>query len=241
MEGQNQNQNETVNTADKLKKEAVDTAKEVKEAVNNTDIKQDVNKTNGFLSGLFKNPIKEIETVANSSKNEFLKIAMIIFVVWLVAIFINSVIDVFQSYSLVSNMYTNFGTFFRTSVRNVSSVIKSVITPIISLAVLSGIVYIMQKGNNKKSFIQTLSAIIIAKIPVVAAIIVGLLGNINQFYKLTNQFSGFCNIISTILVYFTVKALYGQTDDNSFIKKFAIIIGIFYIARFILTFLGLYI
>lgn len=235
-----QNQKETVNTAEELKKEAVDTAKEVKEAVKNTDIKQDVNKTKGFLSNLFKNPIKEIETVANSSKNEFLKIAIIILVVWLVAIFINSIIGVFHSYSLVSSMYTNFGTFFRTSVKNVSSVIKSVITPIVSLAVLSGIVYIMQK-ENKKSFVQTLSAIIIAKIPVVTASVVALLGNIDQFYKLTSQFSGFCSILSTVLVYFTVKALYGQKEDNTFIKKYALIMGIFYIVRFVLTFLGLYI
>lgn len=235
-----QNKKETVNTAEELKKEAVDTAKEVKEAVKNTDIKQDVNKTKGFLSNLFKNPIKEIETVANSSKNEFLKIAIIILVVWLVAIFINSIIGVFHSYSLVSSMYTNFGTFFRTSVKNVSSVIKSVITPIVSLAVLSGIVYIMQK-ENKKSFVQTLSAIIIAKIPVVTASVVALLGNIDQFYKLTSQFSGFCSILSTVLVYFTVKALYGQKEDNTFIKKYALIMGIFYIVRFVLTFLGLYI
>ena len=235
-----QNQKETVNTAEELKKEAVDTAKEVKEAVKNTDIKQDVNKTKGFLSNLFKNPIKEVETVANSSKNEFLKIAIIVLVVWLVAIFINSIIGVFHSYSLVSSIYTNFGTFFRTSVKNVSSVIKSVITPIVSLVVLSGIVYIMQK-ENKKSFVQTLSAIIIAKIPVVVASFVALLGNINQFYKLTSQFSGFCSIISTILVYFTLKALYGQKEDNTFIKKYALIMGIFYIVRFVLTFLGLYI
>ena len=119
-----QNQKETVNTAEELKKEAVDTAKEVKEAVKNTDIKQDVNKTKGFLSNLFKNPIKEIETVANSSKNEFLKIAIIVLVVWLVAIFINSIIGVFHSYSLVSSIYTNFGTFFRTSVKNVCSSYK---------------------------------------------------------------------------------------------------------------------
>ena len=235
-----QNQKETVNTAEELKKEAVDAAKEVKEAVKNTDIKQDVNKTKGFLSNLFKNPIKEIETVANSSKNEFLKIAIILLVVWLVAVFINSIIGVFHSYSLVSSIYTNFGTFFRTSVKNVSSVIKSVITPIVSLAVLSGIVYIMQK-ENKKSFVQTLSAIIIAKIPVVGASVVALLGNIDQFYKLTSQFSGFCSIISTILVYFTLKALYGQKEDNTFIKKYALIMGIFYIVRFVLTFLGLYI
>lgn len=235
-----QNQKETVNTAEELKKEAVDAAKEVKEAVKNTDIKQDVNKTKGFLSNLFKNPIKEIETVANSSKNEFLKIAIILLVVWLVAVFINSIIGVFHSYSLVSSIYTNFGTFFRTSVKNVSSVIKSVITPIVSLAVLSGIVYIMQK-ENKKSFVQTLSAIIIAKIPVVVASVIALLGNIDQFYKLTSQFSGFCGIISTILVYFTLKALYGQKEDNTFIKKYALIMGIFYIVRFVLTFLGLYI
>lgn len=235
---ENQN-NEKINTED-IKKEAVDTAKEVKEAVKNTDIKKDVNATKGFISNLFKNPIQEIETVANSPKNQFLKIAIVILVIWLVAAFIGAVIDVFQSYSVVSSLYTNFGTFLRNSVNNVFSVVKAVITPFLSLVVLTGIVYLMAK-DKKKTFIQVATSIVIAKIPVVLATVVGLLGNFSQVYKITSPFSAFCSVISTVLVYFTIKSLYGEKEDNSFMKKFAIIMGIFYIARFVISFFGIYI
>ena len=232
--------NEKIDT-EEIKMEAESAAKEVKEAVKNADIKKDVNATKGFISNFFKNPIQDIESVANSSKNQFLKIAIIVLVIWLVATFIGKVIDIFQSYSYVSNMYINFGTFLKTSVNNIFSVIKAVITPLLSLIVLSGIIYMMAK-DKKKPFIQVATSIVIAKIPVVLATVVSLLEIFgNQVYKITNPFSSFCSVISTVLLYFTIKSLYGEKEDNNFIKKFAIIIGIFYIVRFIISFFGIYI
>ena len=232
--------NEKTNT-EEIKMEAESAAKEVKEAVKNADIKKDVTATKGFISNFFKNPIQEIESVANSSKNQFLKIAIIVLVIWLVATFIGKVIDIFQSYSYVSNMYINFGTFLKTSVNNIFSVIKAVITPLLSLIVLSGIIYMMAK-DKKKPFIQVATSIVIAKIPVVLATVVSLLEIFgNQVYKITSPFSSFCSMISTVLLYFTIKALYRENEDNNFIKKFAIIIGIFYIVRFIISFFGIYI
>ena len=236
-ENQNQN-NEKINT-EEIKKEAVNTAQEVKEAVKNTDVKKDVNVAKGFISNFFKNPLQEIETVASSSKNQFLKIAIIVLVIWLIASFIGAVIDVFDSYTLFSGI--SVGTFLKISVNNIFSVVKAVITPFISLVILSGIVYIMAK-DKKKPFIQIATSVVIAKIPVIIATIASLLEVFSsQVYKITGPFSAFCNIISTVLLYFTVKSLYGQKEDNSFIKTFAIIMGIFYIARFVISFFGLYI
>lgn len=237
---ENKNQNNEAINAEEIKKEASETAKEVKEAVKSADIKKDVNATKGFISNLFKNPIQEIETVAKSSKNEFLKIAIVVLVIWLAAVLIGAIINIFQSYSLVSSLYTSFGTFLKNSVNNVFSVVKAIITPLISLVILCGIVYLMAK-DKKKPFVNIITSIVIAKIPVVLASVIGLLGNFSQVYKITSPFSGFCSVISTVLVYFSIKALYGEKDDNSFIKKFAIIMGIFYIAKFIISFFGIYI
>lgn len=236
-----ENQNNEKTNTEEIKKEAANTAKEVKEAVKNVDIKKDVNATKGFISNFFKNPIQQIESVANSSKNQFLKIAIVVLVIWLVATFIGKVIDIFQSYSYVSSLYTSFGTFFKNSVNNVFAVIKAVITPLLSLVILSGIVYMMAK-DKKKPFIHVATSIIISKVPIVLATVVSLLEVFgNQVYKITSPFSTFCSIISTVLLYFTIKALYGEKEDNTFIKKFAIIIGIFYIVRFVISFFGIYI
>lgn len=233
-----ENQNSDKINTEEIKKQATDTAKEVKEAVKNADFKKDVNATKGFLSNLFKNPINEIEKVAKSNKNEFLKIAIIVLVIWLVSVLIGSLISVFNSYSSIYGLHMSFGTFLKNSVNNVFSIVKSVISPVLSVVILSGIVYMMSK-DKKRPFVQIITSIVIAKIPVVLASVLSLLGYISQVYKITSPFSGFCNVISIVLVYFTIKSLYtDDANDNVFIKNFAIIMGIFYVAKFIISFFG---
>lgn len=240
MDENNVQNNEQVN-AEELKKEAQETVKEVKEAIKNTDIKKEVNAITDFFKNFFKNPIGKIDNVANSSKNQFLKLAIVILVVWLVAEFIGAVINVFQSYSLVSSLYNSFGTFLKTSVNNIFSVIKTVITPVISLSLLCGIIYVVTK-NSKKPFMNVVYSVSVAKIPVILASVVGLLDIFgSQVYKILNPFTSFCSILSTVLVYFAIKSLSNEKDDNVAIKKFAIVMGIFYIVKFVVSFFGLYI
>lgn len=240
MDENNVQNNEQVNT-EELKKEAQETVKEVKEAVKNTNIKKEVNAVTEFIKNFFKNPIREIDNAAKSSKNQFLKLAIIILVIWLVAEFIGAVINVFQSYSLVSSLYNSFGTFLKTSVNNIFSVIKAVITPFISLALLCGIIYVVTK-NSKKPFMNVVYSVAVAKIPVVLATVVGLSDIFgSQVYKILNPFTSFCSILSTVLVYFAIKSLSDEKDDNVAIKKFAIVMGIFYIVKFVFSFFGLYI
>lgn len=233
------NQNNQINT-EEIKKEAINTANEVKESLKNTDIKKDANAAKGFVSNFIKNPIQEINNVVNS-KNQFLKIAIIILAVWVVATLVAEIISIFQSYSYLYSSYTTVERFFKNAFSNIVSIVKSIIAPVLSLVVLSGATYFMAK-DKKKPFINIATSLMIAKIPVVLASVVSLLGILgNQVYKITSPFSSFCSIISTVLVYFTIKALYSETDDNTFIKKFAIIMGIFYIAKFVINFLGIYI
>ncbi len=238
MEENNQN-NEKIST-DAIKKEAVDTANQVKETLKNTDLKKDANEAKGFVSNFFKNPINEIENVVNSSKNQFLKIAIIVLVVWLVAVLVDQIITTVSYYTSYSSSLT-IGTFFKHAFSNVLSLVKAVIAPLLSVVVISAISYFMSK-DKKHSFIQTATSVVMAKIPVAIAAVVSLLDVIgNQVYKITSPFSGFCSIISVVLLYFTLKSLNGEKEDNTFMKKFAIIMGIFYVAKFIINFFGIYI
>ena len=121
------------------------------------------------------------------------------------------------------------------------NIIKDLLVPILTLLVLAVSIYLIN-NKNKKSFLTILITVIIAKIPVVIATVVSLLNIINSSVsKLTTPFSGFCNIISTVLLYFGTKSLFEEKEDNKFIKKFAAVMGIYYLAKFILTFFGLYI
>lgn len=238
MDENSQQNNEQVNS-EEVKKETAEPIKEVQQNVKNSNIKNEVNDITVFFKNFFKSPIEEIDKVAKSSKNQFLKISIIILVVWLVAHFIIAVVNVFQSYSLVSSLYYSFGTFLRNSVNNVFSVIKSVVTPFISLAVLCGIIYFVTK-NKKKSFMNVVTSVVVAKIPVILSTVVSILGIFgSQTYNIINTFSGFCSIISTVLVYFAIKSLHEEKDDNIAIKKFVVVMGIFYIVKFVVSFFGL--
>lgn len=238
MDENNAQNNEQVN-AEEIQKESIETAKEENAAVKNVDMKKEVNAVTDFIKNFFKNPIKEIDTASQASKSQFLKMAIIILVVWLVAEFIGSIVNVFQSYSLVSSLYSTFGTFLKNSVNNIFSIVKSVITPFISLAVLCGIIYVVTK-NSKKPFMNIVFSVVVAKIPVVIATVVGLLNLFgSQVYKIVNPFTNFCSVISTVLVYFAIKSLSNENDDSVAIKKFAIVMGIFYIVKFVVSFFGL--
>jgi len=240
MDENNVQNNEQVNTQE-VRKETTESASKVQQNVGNSNVKKEVNAITDFFKNFFKNPIGKIDNVANSSKNQFLKLAIVILVVWLVSEFIGAIINVFQSYSLVSSLYNSFGTFLKTSVNNIFSVIKTVITPFISLSLLCGIIYVVTK-NSKKPFMNVVYSVAVAKIPVVLATVVGLLDIFgSQVYKILNPFTSFCSILSTVLVYFAIKSLSNEKDDNVAIKKFAIVMGIFYIVKFIFSFFGIYI
>ena len=83
--------------------------------------------------------------------------------------------------------------------------------------------------DKRKNYLTIASTIIIAKIPVVAASLISLLGYINsQVRVITNSFADFCTVISTVLVYFAIKALYKEEDDNKISKTFLITMAIYF-------------
>lgn len=233
--------NESAVNTDEIKKEAVETLNQVKNTLKNTNLKKDANEIKGFFIKFIKNPIGESENVANSTKNQFLKISIIILVVWLVITSINAILDVFQTYSHMSSYYSNFGNFFKNSISNIFFIIKNILGPVASVAVLALSIYALQKGE-KKSFLTISSSVLVAKLPIIAASVLNFLTVFgNQVYNILMPFSSLLNMISTILLYFTIKALYNEKDDTVFIKKFVIIMAIFYAAYFVLSFLGIYI
>jgi len=233
--------NEPAINTDEIKKEAAETVNQVKDTIKNTDLKKDANEAKGFFMNFIKNPIEETEAVARSAKNQFLKTSIIVLVVWLLATLLDSIFGIFQSYSYMSSYYSSFGNFFKNSISNIFSIVKDILGPIASIAVLVLTIYVLQKGE-KKSFLTIASSVLIAKIPVVVGTIISLLNVFSsQMYKITGPVSSFLKIISTILLYFTIKTLYNEKEDSAFIKKFTIIMAIFYAAYFVLSFLGIYI
>lgn len=223
---------------DNFKKETTDTVKQVKDTFKNTDIKKASKEAKGFFLDFFKSPLKKLKEVVNDSQNYFLKTAIIIFVIWLVVILLDNIFGIASRY--LFGYFGSFSYFFKHLFSNILIVIKDLLAPILGILILSGLVYGFRK-DRKKSFLSIVTSIVIAKIPVVIASIVNLLTLFGaSAAKLTSPFSNFCSILSIILLYFAVKDLVNEKEDDNFFWKFALIIGIYYVSKFILSFLGIY-
>lgn len=234
MEENNQNQQQFSTEEEKFQAENQTNTKNA-----SSQSQMNVNEVKNLFTGFFKNPIYQIEKITKAPQNQLLIFAIVLLVIWLATTLLGEVISIFKSYSIMSTYYSSFSLFFRNSVSNIFSVIKAVVAPVLSLAILSLTIYLMNKGE-KKSFITVAISVVIAKIPVIFASIISLLAVIySPAYKFTFSVAGFCTVLSTILMYFTIKSLYSESDDNSIIKKFIIIMGIFYIAKFMISFLGI--
>ena len=245
MEENNENKNNTEEVKEETKNESKtvsetisETVSEVKEATKNTNSKESVAMAKNFVKNFFTKPYSETKEIAANHK-PFLVIAIIILAVWVVAGLIDGIISVANMYSLGS-YYTLEG-FMRNSVSSVFTIISSILIPVIIVALLSGIIYLFMK-DKKKNFLAVVIAVVVAKLPVVVASIISLLSSVgSEVAKITSAFSGFCGVLSTVLLYFAIKALYKEEDDDKVTTKFIITMAIYYGVALVLSFFRLYI
>ena len=103
------------------------------------------------------------------------------------------------------------------------------------------IVLVMNK-ENKKPLTTIISAITMVKIPVVIAALANILTIFSsQISIVTSPFASFCSVISVVLMYFTLKAIFKVEKNSDFIKKFVLVELIYYVAYIILSLLRIYI
>lgn len=221
-----ENQENKVNT-EEIKKETVETAKKVKDSIKNVDIKKDAKEATGFVSAMLKDPFAKIKEIVEDKENKNFKMAIIFIVVWTVAVFIKALAAKYWSFSAVF--------------RNILSLIKTIIAPALGILVLSGIVYVMNK-KEKKSLTTLITSLTIAKIPTILASVISLLTIFSiSAYKITSPIASLCSVVTTILTYFTIKAIFNEKENSKFLKTFVIIEAIYYIAYIIISFLEIYI
>lgn len=227
---ENKKEEQTINT-EELKKETQEAVNQVKDTIKNVDIKNDAKQATGFVKSMFKEPFETIRNIAENKTSDGLKIAIVFVAIWIVAEFLSVTIPV------ITSRYWN-GTL---AVERIFRIVKYTIAPILSILVLSGIVYFMNK-ENKKSMLTTITSISIAKIPVIFASVVSLITLISSnATPVTSRFSSFCSVVSVILVYFSAKAICGEEQNSKFIKKFVLMYGIYYAISLLAYYLGLYI
>ena len=220
--------NEKQEVTEELKSEAASTVNQVKETIKKVDIKKDSVETKGFIKDMFKDPLGTIQEIATKDTTQFFKYAIIILVIW------TAIILVKQCFSIGYLGYLNIG-------NTILSIVKAVLVPVLSILTMSIITFVLNK-NNKKSLTTVITAITAAKIPTVLASIISMLTLIsNDISKITSPISSFASVISTVLMYFALKAIFGIEKNSDFIKKFALVEIIYYVVYFVLSFLGIHI
>lgn len=222
------------------KEEKVVSTEEIKPE-NNTgkteEVKQPKAKTDKKSLGIiikefFTKPIDTMESVALDNKKQYLMFSIILICAWSGLALFNAIIS---SLSIFSSL-------FRLEIFKIIGTIlgwfAAVITPAVAILVLSLIVYLWNR-KAKKTFLNTLLTITVAKTPMVIASVVSILNIIPFFSYLSIPFKGFCYIISIILTFFGIKNLMEEKDNNKILITFLIIEAIYFGAVFILQFLGM--
>lgn len=215
--------------AEAIKTEATNTVNQVKETIKKVDFKKDGMETKGFVIDMFKDPLGKIQEIVSKGTAKYLTYAIIILLIWVAAVTISKC----YTYSHIFK-YTKIGSAIK-------EIILTGIAPIVSVLVMSIIIFVVNR-KNKKPLTTIISATIVADLPIAIASVVSLLTIIGtKVSMITVPFAKLCNITSVILMYFALKAIFGEEKNSNFIKKFVAIEAIYYICYVVLTLLNIYI
>ncbi len=180
-----------------------------------------------FFSSFFSNPIKTLKNISQSKHNLFFNTSIIILLFWVLIMFFNAL---FSTTNSSNGLY-----IFLTAVRDLT-------IPIISVGFMALIIYCIDPNKDEKcNLTNTITSVIVCKIPVIIASFISLINIVsNKAYYITNPITYFCLSLSILLTYFAIKYLYKECEDFKSFKKFMVVYGIFYGVYLILSFLGIY-
>lgn len=230
MENKEENNKEEKFSIDteNLKNQTAETAKKVKETVKNTSFKEETKATKGILKDMFKNPLEKIKEISNEDSGKYFKTTIFLIIIWTVITLL---------FAIISKMHIGYYRVFN----NILNIIKMTLEPICGIIIYSLIVLVMNK-NSKKHLTTIISTITVTKIPVIISSIASFLTFISsKIYIITSPFAQLCSVISIVLGYFGLKDLFNEEGNKNFIKKYALIQLIYYVAYIIIGLLGIYI
>lgn len=228
---ENNNNEKSVN-ADELKQQTVNTAKQVKETMKNVNIKEETMATKGAIMDMWKDPIGTVERVAEDKENKFFKTSLFLIIVWVVVILIDNLIYGLQ---IMSKLDKDLGFVFKNYVFKKEYIFYA-IAPILTILAYSVIAYVLNK-NNKKQLPEVISVVTVAYLPVIAGRVISLLTLIsNDMSKLTSPIVSILSTLTVVLLYFGLKKLFNENEDKQFIKKYILIIALYELVGFVLSF-----
>ena len=214
------------NKAEELKKEAVNTFNQAKEQMKNINLKEEAEIGKGLLKKLWKNPVETIKEVVNDKENKCFKTALLLAAVWTIVVLVNIILF----YAIEEYYEFQF-----------LSTLKLTLAPILRIIAMTLSLYIVN-NRVKDSITKALTVVTISYIPriIYAAIqIIELFSD--SVTTILNPIGSILTIISTVLMYFTVKAYAKEENTDNAIKKFILVEVVFIVIAFVLNFFEIYI
>lgn len=212
---------------EQLKNETKDTVNQVKDTIKNTDFKEGAAQAKGLVAEMFANPVSAVKRVATGEENAFSKV-VVLMIVWIAASVVAGVISLmrYAKYASIGNNLMNF--------------VSYVLNPIFYIVVPAIIVLILNK-DNKKSLITIISTLTIASVPLIINAVIDIVeALVSGITIISGPISTMFSVVATVLTYFGMKDLFGASEDESFIKKFAIIKLVAAFVLVILARVGIY-
>lgn len=203
---------------------------EAKAGSRKDDFSIDTEEIKKVLIDFLRNPVNKLKDIVRAD-NAYIKTALTLLIVWMAAAFIRQLCYIID--------LSNPADLFRYGlVESVIALVKEIISPCLSVLVFAVILMALNKGV-KRSTISLATIIVFAKLPVIAASVFSILNAISvQFIGVTSIFAGLCQMASTVLLYFAVKVVYRDQDDNRLFRKFVVVQAIFYGVKFVFSFMG---
>ena len=221
---ENENKTEQFDERDGFKKKTANEINEAKEQMKNINIKEEAQKGKNLFIKLLKQPINTIKEIAQEDENKTFKTAILLVIIWAASELIRQLIY------YISSKYSSF---------NLLTTLKVTIAPILRVIAMTLSMYIFNK-NARKSLSKVLTSVVIANIPSVIASLVTYLNYISsKATSLTSPIRSLLSVITTALIYVTIKALFDKEDDEEAVKAFVKVEAVYYLIAFIISFLGI--
>ena len=210
-------------STDELKNETADTVKQVKENMKNVNVKEEARAAQGFIGEMIKDPLGKINEIANDESNKYFKTAIVLVIVWMVVSLLG----------VISFKYFSFKTLGSTLL----SYIKTILAPLVSVIAMAVVIFLLNK-KSKKSLITVLTTVVTVKLPVIIAKVISLLTIISfKVATITSKVSSLASVISTVFMYFAIKDLFDEEDENSAFKTFLVVETIYIVVAFVVGYL----
>lgn len=207
-----------------LKKDATEAINNTKEQLKDMKFKEEAQKGKGLIIELLLDPIGTIKNIVKDDKNQYYKTALLAIAIWVLTVFLKDMLN------FAINEYKKF---------NLLQTIKLVVSPLLRVLVLAVIIHILNK-NKKQPIIKSITAVALAKIPVIVSSLLGFLTYISSNVTyVTSPISSLLSVISTVLMFFVVKEMFEKEDNAKAFTTFVKVEAIYYVVAFAFSFLGI--